>query len=150
MRAVSLILAFGMHDLKFGELIKFRNWKAERERVFRSEACNKANATFGENCQLIETVTMVPGYAFMNGEDWGISVVRAMKDLNSIDPNEKAVQDRASKIWDEYDMQGFDQSRIDHFIEATDNAVKMASLPGRNLSFGALLSLLKSIVGNLY
>ena len=135
-----------MHDLKFEELIKFKSRKPERERMFRSAACAKANAAFWENIQMIETVAMVPGYAFMNGEDWGISVVRAMTELNSTDPYEKTVQARASKIWDAYDMQGFDQSRIDHFKEATQNAVKMASLPGRNFSFGALLALLKSIV----
>jgi len=90
-----------MHDLKFEELIKFKSRKPERERMFRSAACAKANAAFWENIQMIETVAMVPGYAFMNGEDWGISVVRAMTELNSTDPYEKTVQARASKIWDD-------------------------------------------------
>ncbi len=143
---VFLILALWMHDLKFEELTKYRNWKLQREAVLNSPACNKAKAVFGESGQLIDTLTMVPGYSFMNGESWGISVIRAMNELRSDNPDAPDVQARASKIWDEYDMGAIDQSAIQHFYEATQNAVKMACLPGRDLSFGALLSLLKSVL----
>src|SRR5262245_39757811 len=127
-----------MHDLKFSKLFPAVPWLRLKDHTYKSEICNETARIFGTNVQLVLTLAMVPGYAFMNGEDWEVSVIRAMKELGCNDPDDKSVQSLASKIWDEYDKGGFDQSRIKHFHEATDNAVKMASLPGRAMSHGAL------------
>jgi len=135
-----------MHDLKFSNLLPVPSWLRLAKRTYKSEICTEAARIFSINVQLVLTLAMVPGYAFMNGEDWGFSVVRAMRELGCNDPDDKSVQSLASKIWDEYDKGGFDESRIKHFLEATDNAIKMASLPGRAMSHGALHGLLRSMV----
>src|SRR5207249_2654074 len=110
------------------------------------EACTESAKIYGHNIQLMHTIAMVPGYAFMNGETWGYAVVRAMNELKSTNPDDPAVGKLASKHWDAYDLQGFDQSKINHFFEATANAERIASLPGRMWSHGALHGLLKSIL----
>lgn len=137
-----------MHDIKLAELFPVTTWKPllDRASTIASPACRKAEKGFRLNMNLVNSLAMVPGYSFMNGENWGISVVRAMNELHSENPDEPEVATVAARIFDEYDGGPIYQSQIDHFYEANANAGKIASLPGRPLSRGALVSLLKSLL----
>lgn len=142
-----LLLALRMYDLKLSGLFPIADWAALRARTYKSTGCIEAVSAYRENINLMNTMAMVPGYSFMNGENWGISVVRAMNELGSQNPDDPAVGLLASKIFDEYDIPpDNDGSKRKHFFEANSNAEKIASLPGRTLSHGALHGLLKSLV----
>lgn len=137
-----------MHDIKLSELFPVTSWKPLLDAALniKSPACRKAENEFRENMGLVNSLAMVPGYSFMNGENWGISVVRAMNELNSTNPDAPEVATLAGKIFDKYDTGAIDQSKIDHFYEASANAGKIACLPNRHLSRGALIALLKSLI----
>src|SRR6266478_4751790 len=135
-----------MHDLRLRRLFPIADWGKLEEPPFKSKACSKAAAAYADNLRLVHSLSMVPGYSFMNGENWGVSIVRAMKELKASDPDNPQVAARACQIFDEYDTKPHDQSTIRHFYEATSNAAKMASLPNRIWSHGALHGLLKGII----
>ena len=99
-----------MHPLNIAALFPEEGWKFPKVIAYKSPVCVNTDKVFYGNMMVVQTLGMVPGYAFMNGEDWGISVVRAMNELGSLNPDDPAVQDRASKIWDDYDRAGFDES----------------------------------------
>jgi len=135
-----------MHDLDFTTLAKWVPDKNLLRQTFQSAACNSPATRFAASIQHLHSLITVPGFCFMAGEEWGISVVRAMNETGISNPDDKAVQQRASQIWDEYDLGGFDASRIDHFYEATGNAVTMATLPGRENTHSALHNFLKTLI----
>jgi len=145
-----------MHKLKIIALYPEAGWGLPKVKSYASYVCTRAESVFRANMDVMETLGMVPGYAFMNGEDWGISVIQAMNTVKAANPGRDVlpldddVQKLASSIWDDYDRGGFDKSRRDHFREATENAEKMACYPGRNLSHGALHSLLKSMISGTW
>jgi hypothetical protein len=135
-----------MHALQLDKLFPVTNWVSISEVRYQSEACNQSAIAFTERIQEVHALSMVPGYSFMNGENWGISLVRAMKELGILNPDHPEVGKRTNKIFDEFDSEKLDDSTIAHFYEATSNAAAIASLPGRPYSHGAIESLLKSMV----
>ena len=143
--ALAFVITFSVHDLKFSALFPI-SLTALSKHKYRFAECRRVAKAYRENTQLMYTIPMVPGYAFMNGEDWALSIMNAMRDLGINDPTDSNVHARASKIWDEHDMEGFTPARINQFNEATETSVRMASLQGRSKSHGALHDLLKAMV----
>ncbi len=135
-----------MHDLKLRNLFPIANWEQESQLQFKSPACSVSALSYRDSLHLAHALAMVPGYSFMNGEIWGTALVRAMKEMDSLNPDEPRVTDRAIAIFDEHDTLPQDSSTIQHFYESTESAGNIASLPGRHLSHGALHSLLYALV----
>ena len=81
-----LILAFGMHDLKFSKLFPIANWKHLSESTHSSQACNEAAARYRDNLHVTHAIGMIPGYAFMNGEMWRSAVIHGMHVTGIKDP----------------------------------------------------------------
>lgn len=113
---------------------------------YRSPVCVKAESVFRNNMGIVETLGMVPGYAFMNGEEWNKATQEAMRLAECDDPKNPRVVKLTNDIWAAHDFRGFDEAKRAQFKEATEHAERMACMPGRTLSSKALLSLLKSIL----
>ena len=135
-----------MHDLKFRSLFPVPDHRKFEKTAFNSAVCSAASLIYLSNVRLLTSIAMVPGYAFMNGENWGYAIIKARQQTGIANPDHPKVQEAASKIWDDLDVKGFDDSSKQHFYDSTENAAKMASLPGRPLSHGALHALLKSMI----
>lgn len=139
-----------MHKLNIVALYPDEGWQLPKLRPYFSDVCRTAESIFDANISVLEGVGMVPGYAFMNGENWGVALELAMNEMETDNRDSPAVHTRASKIWDENDLAGFDESSRKHFKEATGNAEKMACLPGRRVSHGALHSLLITMINGAW
>ena len=142
-----------MHDLQFGKLFPVPPLKTLKSEVYKSSVCKTVAHLYAENIQLVHSMAMVPGYAFMNGENWGYAVDRAVWASTTanqydppVNPNDPEVQKLASKYWDKNDLRGFGKAEIAQFYEATQNAIKMACLEGRKESHGALHAQLQSLI----
>ena len=135
-----------MHPLKFDELIKFHNYQPQRDAILSSSACTRAKNIFGDAMFQIDVMAMVPGYAFMNGETWGLAVTQAMRELGVDSPYADGVDNRASQIWDDNDLKGFGPDTLFRFNEASVSVERMVSQPGRELSWGAMKALLNGII----
>ena len=144
--SVALILAFGMHDLKFPRLFPIANWENLSSSTYVSKACNEASVRYRDNLYITHAIGMIPGNAFMNGEMWQRAVTHGMKIAAKEDPDDPQVLPHAKKHFDEEDTNPIDEVRIKRFYEGTESASNIASITGRHLSHGALHVLLKSII----
>jgi len=136
-----------MHDLKIYEL--FENASKLRKRIpdagFQFRACQHAFTNFVINIGLGNSLSMLPAYAFMNGENWRSAVLEAMKEAGTGDPKHPDVISRATKCF-EQNSKLPDAFRVEHFYDAAKNVSARFVWRDKNLNHDSLHSLLKSLV----
>ena len=68
-----------MHEMDFGAACRIIDWRALAERTYAHTACNEAATAFKANMLRVNGLLMLPGYAFMSGENWQSCVNAAAK-----------------------------------------------------------------------
>ena len=65
--------------MDFGAACRIIDWRALAERTYAHTACNEAATAFKANMLRVNGLLMLPGYAFMSGENWQSCVNAAAK-----------------------------------------------------------------------
>lgn len=63
--------------LKFCESSRVQNWESYTLRTYRAKACRRAAESYTENLKRGLGLSLVPGYAYMSGEDWREALIAA-------------------------------------------------------------------------
>ena len=110
-----------MKQLNLAKGCEIAAWDHLIKQRLKFKACKRAAKNYTSNLTRAHAISMLPGYAFQNGEYWGISVCAAMKDLGSSDNTDPGVTKYASDIFlDHRKNRPRDQSIFD-YREAVEN-----------------------------
>jgi len=133
-----------MHNLNLTAL--FPEPPPDRMRgTYKSSACTDAERVFSDNLGVVESLSMVPGVAFMTGEDWGHALSDAMREKNCTDSQRSDVQQKAEENWNYRDARDWEERRKE-FLGGVALTEKAACMNGREYGRKALHSLLRSLI----
>ncbi len=116
-----------MHRLNFRDVLEIQPWEHLTKIVFASARCADVARAYRSNIERSHRLALIPGHAFMDGENWKAACDRAMKELGTSDPLDARVPEPAVRLYKEREATFSTQQKCDHFREATDNADLMWS-----------------------
>ncbi len=110
--------------IKLAEGCDIAAWEEFLVWKYKSPACRKAAEAYIANLMRAHGLSMIPGYAFMNGEDWGNYVAYAVAELGK-DEYSKEVSERATKLFDDARKDRKPEQSIFDYREAVENVEKV-------------------------
>ncbi len=114
-----------MHTLNFRDVLEIQPWEDLTKRAYASDKIAEVAKAYEVNIRRAHGIALVPGHAFMDGENFKVACSRAMVELNTDDPRNPTIPDLAVKYYQEREESFSVQDKCDHFREATGNADAM-------------------------
>lgn len=111
----------------FEELFQIMPWEHFTKHVYQNEECAKIAALYTNHLYRLHSVSLIPGHAFMDGEKWRESCLRASDEFGRVDLTDPRIPARAKEHYDTWRWNSDIADKRAHFLEASKNAAAMWS-----------------------
>ena len=106
----------------------------------RFTGCTRVAQAYTDNLLRVQSMTSIPGFAFMHGEDWGYAIDAVSASLPSLKKGSSEFSDMAKSTFDANRKKYVEQDFYLHYREATGNAENICcQLPSSHSAYHALL-----------
>lgn len=132
-----------IHKLNLAEGCNIAAWEEFLKWRYSSPECRAVAKSYIKNLTRAHSLSMIPGFAFMNGEDWGNYVAYAVCELGK-DENSKEVIERAERMFVDARNKRHPSQSIFDYREAVENVEKI--LQPKSLMHDALFGMFESMI----
>ena len=129
-----------VHDLDFDDALRIKSWDELAKRTYRFAGCTRVAQAYTDNLLRVQSMTSIPGFAFMHGEDWGYAINAVSASFPSLKKGSDEFADMAKSTFDANREKYVKQEFYRHYREATGNAENICcQLPSSHQAYHALL-----------